>query len=510
MLRSVAGPPLLEPSAQLGGGLPGASSGSVLSRMSMAQLVDVLEALGEQGMGGCQVVADAVARRYDENGGRISRRNTARSLKALAEVGEKPAELLAVLAGELRGWEEQDPQAEDLRTRPALVALWSLAALDLLPANQSTVEYLLAFLGSEGVSSSLLDSKHDACLFVQSLCAVQQALPELASRHIQLLESWGSPLGDEALTGAEESLDFNDAGMPLQLPAGGGGGDWPPELAGPSPGGHGGAMPTEAPSGAQPAWSLAAPPAGLHLEACDDELPAGFSAPGPSVRSVFQEMQLFWEMEQRKAAVLSKAQQVLGEVLAALNTSSVLKSAPHPQGALAAEATRMTGGFELQWASGPYTVDWGNPFLRIGVLVLGPGDFVQRTDGQEVLRARARMRVSHLRQDWRLVLLRADAIQEALGEDTVDELFTEPLRAYVMRANSAEPLDTRKALKELQRLQASEPRRGSPAALSARLHRHLQRLLRVVFPDAEVRQVPDAEVRPEPAPGPRQGGRPSR
>ena len=48
---------------------------------------------------------------------------------------------------------------------------------------------------------------------------------------------------------------------------------------------------------------------------------------------------------------------LLGEVLAALNVAQVLRRSPHPNGPLAAEATRLTGGFELRWEAGPYDID---------------------------------------------------------------------------------------------------------------------------------------------------------
>merc|ERR1719329_2067668 len=95
---------------------------SLLYSMSMPQLVDVMEAFGEQGLGGCGRVADFVAQRYEDNGGRMSRRDTSRSLRSLAVLGEVHDGLLRVLLGELAGWIEQDPTATHMQTRPALSA----------------------------------------------------------------------------------------------------------------------------------------------------------------------------------------------------------------------------------------------------------------------------------------------------------------------------------------------------------------------------------------------------
>ena len=109
----------------------------------------------------------------------------------------------------------------------------------------------------------------------------------------------------------------------------------------------------------------------------------------------------------KEAEGVSNAKQLLGSVLAAsrqqlpessiwipkrrsipeaLNLAPLLLAAPHPQGLLAAESARGSGGFEFRWPegrlpvsgnvvspselSGCYDVDWGQPFFRLGIMAL--------------------------------------------------------------------------------------------------------------------------------------------
>jgi len=134
----------------------------MLARMGMVELVDILEAFGQQGLIGCGAVADAIVARYRANGGRLSRRNTARALWALAQLGERETELVELLVAELEGWEVQDPHGTDLRPRPALVALWSLCALNLVPRAAASVDWLLTFLCRETVATYVLGIRSQA------------------------------------------------------------------------------------------------------------------------------------------------------------------------------------------------------------------------------------------------------------------------------------------------------------------------------------------------------------
>ncbi|CAE8708776.1 unnamed protein product, partial [Polarella glacialis] len=195
---------------------------------------------------------------------------------------------------------------------------------------------------------------------------------------------------------------------------------------------------------------------------------------------------------------VSKAKQVLGEVLSALNLSRVLRAAPHPDGDLAREATRATGGFELRWPVGSYDVDWAHPYLRIGVLLLPPKAFVQGPEeagdqpreeaGAALLLAPSRLRVHHLLQahSWRLVLLRAAVIDTALVPYSQDpQLFNQQLQARASRANAVHMLEEKSMLRKLRHLQAASGEDAQAAEKFAEgLVSQLERQLDVIFPGA--------------------------
>eukprot|EP00930_Biecheleria_cincta_P003017 TRINITY_DN103957_c0_g1_i1.p1 TRINITY_DN103957_c0_g1~~TRINITY_DN103957_c0_g1_i1.p1 ORF type:complete len:1081 (-),score=193.85 TRINITY_DN103957_c0_g1_i1:189-3431(-) len=461
---------------------------SMLDRMTMVELVDLLEAFGQQGLGCCDVLAKAAVTRYRANGGRISRRNTARALHALAQLGERQAELLAILLEEVADWQIQDPMAVDLRPRPALTALWSICALGLLPSSQASLDYLLEFLCRDSVAGLILGSKKQSLLFFESLGAMRSAVPALARRHLAVLQASHSPAAEKVFFDMNsplrgpELLSSSNADSPhvaLPIPKAVGKDTSPIEhlLLGASS------------SSCSELGSLVS----KALVSSEDFLAEPQAMPG---RSLLDEFSMRWEMERRSRAHdgISKPQQVLGEVLAALNLAPVLRAMPHPEGDLAAAATRATGGFELSWPAGSYEVDWGQPHLRLGILVLPPHAFVLQGDGNMLgtaaagstrLLAPARLRIRHLHETegWHLILLQALAIERWLLPWRQDPcLFNQQLRARVARANAMEPIDAKPLLRRLRRPGSTE----AGEKVKFRLASQLQRQLEIVFPGALV------------------------
>ncbi|CAJ1436686.1 unnamed protein product, partial [Effrenium voratum] len=419
---------------------------SMLQRMTMVELVDVMEAFGQQGCKG-NAVAQAIAGRYRANGGRISRRNTARAIQTLAML-EADSELLELLIGELEGWQVSDPDGSELRPRPAVGALWALCALQQVPRTAQLIDWLLSFLCRESVVSLVLATKSQALLLFESLCAVQTDAPAIAARHLEALSAVHSTVAEQVLF---------DVGAPLRGAA---------ELL---------ALPSSTHRqlhtghGEEPA-----------LGALEGELPS--TMPG---RSMLDELAVHWEMHRHgKERHLSKAKELLGAVLAALSCAPVLRKAAHPLGPAAGEATRGTGGFELQWPVGCYDVDWGHPFFRIGVLVLSPKDFLQ-DPGSTALRAAARLRLRQLEErGWQLTLLRSSEVESSLLPWQQDpQVFNHRLQARVARANKMYPLEQRQLLRQLQQI-SSEEREEEWQGLQDLLVEQLQRQLDFVFPDA--------------------------
>ncbi|CAE7217785.1 Piga, partial [Symbiodinium pilosum] len=417
----------------------GVEAPSMLARMNMMELVDILEAFGQQGLIGCGAVSKAIVTRYQDNGGRLSRRNTARALQALAQLGEQETELQEVLIGELEGWEVRDPHGADLRPRPALVALWSLCALNLVPRAASSVDWLLTFLCRERVATYVLGIRSQALLLFESLDAVRSVVPALAVRHMQALQGSHSPVAEQVLL---------DVGQPLRSPK---------ELF----------MLSDSPDERKMLISEAADEELLsgHVSAIDQTASdihdgGGHDGGGHAGRSLLDELAIRWELARRKKETegVSNAKQLVGSVLAALNLAPLLLTAPHPHGALAAETVRGSGGFEFRWPAGCYDLDWGLPFFRLGILVLSQRDFVLEASSGSVwptsqLRAAPRLRVQQLREDgWWLVLLRSTAVHAWILPYREDpDLFNSKLQARVVRANALYPLETRPLKKKLRR-----------------------------------------------------------
>lgn len=468
----------------------------MVARMSMGQLVDILEACGTHGLARCETVADALVERYRRNGGCISRRNTARAIRALAEIGERPEPLVDVLLAELQAWELQDPRAEDLKPRPALVALWSLAALDLISQAAPTVDWLLGFLCRQGPTCAVLSMQTQACLLFEGLCAVELILPNVALKHLRQLEATRSPVASQAFHEASSIIEAPHSAMQLLAQAL----SLTPKLL----------------TGLDvPCDEVAESPATVARTDEDEETDED-DAFAP--RSMLDELRLMWQGQRKSGRPLPRSIHALGEVLAGLNLGRVLRTAPHPEGALAGEATRTTGGFELSWRCGMYDVDWGHPYLRIGVLVLLPREFVKepgsggtggaggssasQSAGPALLRAPARLRARHLTraEGWRLVLLRGEVVQEMVEEERAaggDQQLSDKLQARTRRANAMYPLDEKGSLRELWRLEggiATGAGVGAGAAVSTaaahslagRLALQLRQQLEVIFPGAVV------------------------
>jgi len=209
-------------------------------------------------------------------------------------------------------------------------------------------------------------------------------------------------------------------------------------------------------------------------------------------RSLLTELGCICEMQRGKNIEVSKAKQVLGDVFSVLNLRDLLRHAPHPDGDIAAEALRLTGGFELRWPVGPYDVDWGNPHFRIGVLVLTAREFVQGSDDNSLL-APARFRINYLvrAQGWRLVLLRADDINSVLNTSQHEpELFSPLLALRSRRANTVHPLPVKRLLWLMRKADTAD----KVDALSEVLFSHFRCQLDIVFPGAEVAYSPKSSA----------------
>ncbi|CAK9007145.1 unnamed protein product [Durusdinium trenchii] len=435
-------------------------SGSLLHRMTMAELVDIFEAFGEQGLSGCDLVAEAIVHRYRANGGRLSRRNTARTLNVLAQLGPQK-ELLELLLEELNGWQVSDPAGSELRPRPALTAVWSLCILDLLPRMATVVDWFLEFLCREAVASYALGTKAQALQLFESLGAVQSTLPQMAKRHLDSLMAGHSPAAEQVIFELGHGRRLRSVHELLALPR-------PVQL---EPG-------SEVPNIAPETWSSlqATQLGGLNSESADD-LEGNLPADNFQGRSLLDELAMQWEMkrsQQERAA--AKCKELIGFVLAGLNAAPLLLAAPHPLGLVARDELRGSGGFEAQWPTGWYDVDWGHPFFRLGLVVLRDQDFLQNGRGE--LRGAVRLRLRMLSEErWWLILLRASAVERWIVPKE-RQLFNRQLQARVARANKLYPLEQKLLQRRMRHLdqEATELRKL--------FTQQLRQQLDFIFPDA--------------------------
>lgn len=507
----------------------------VLPVLAMEELVTILEAFSAQGLGGCSNVCSAIVDRYRDSGGRISRRNTARALHSLARLGERPPQLLSFLLTEVEGWVEQDPDAVDARTRPILTTLWAVCALDAVARIPVAVDWMLAFLCNADVIVGLVERNREAHALFESLSVVKAVLPEVAGKYLQLLDSTDSLVAGSVFKEVGIGLPCAE---PAYLHTGGG----PATHEHPAALGPG--VRDGVPDGddviprtfsanrlVDITHEVLSGDGAFHRASCSsveaskditDEMPDCYedlpALPGTqrSVlkkalgicrvshdhvssfssslagtargQSVLNDLGVRWGLGRRRSAPVSKAKLVLGDVFAALNVGAALRSAPHPHGELAAESTRLCGGFELRWISSDYMVDWGNPYFRIGVIVLPDKAFVHNPGNREhTLLAPARLRIQHLVRvaGWHLIILRSSEIEGHLEKYSEEpELFSTKLRARVRRANAVYPLDASVVIRETKRRTG----RSQPSGrLVERLFRHLRKQLELVFPDAEAR-----------------------
>eukprot|EP00927_Polykrikos_kofoidii_P045769 TRINITY_DN39874_c0_g1_i1.p1 TRINITY_DN39874_c0_g1~~TRINITY_DN39874_c0_g1_i1.p1 ORF type:complete len:1150 (+),score=153.10 TRINITY_DN39874_c0_g1_i1:76-3525(+) len=551
MLNVVAPQPALHLSQA---GMPPERRG-LLSRMPMNQLVDILEAFGRQGLSGCSSIAAAIVQRFEANGGRISRRNVARSFEAVAQLGERPPGLLGVLLGEVDGWMERDPAAADMKAPIALTTLWSICALSLASRSSASVDWLLGFLCTSSTASVFSAKRDLACMLFESLGVLQLTLPAIAQLYLRRLAAQSSHIAPSLLldTGApstvsEELLALSanfqavdeSVGAPRQFSLGV---DAQKDSYRDSGIFEGSAAASALVPGSIHAPAASSTNADLFRDTdvtfAPDVTPPEETKFMLRGRSALDELGVIWQLRKRRAAAISQTKQALGEIFSLLNVGRVLRGLPHPDGPLSAEAARLSGGFVQQWAVGPYDVDWGNPHLRIGVIVLNPRDFAMTRPTLGVassipsllrsasLLAPQRLRVQHAVKaaGWRLVLLRAEVVQTSIlaspaGHSVGGPFARRDVQEGIRRANATYPLNVEGTLRQLRRASRADVEVGvkactpsdstgsssaevpvshqsGPAStselrlLADRLAVHFLRQLEIVFPDSVVR-VEDA------------------
>lgn len=432
----------------------------LLARMTMAELVDVFEAFGAQGLASCDSVAQAIVHRYGANGGRISRRNAARAIRVMAQLRLARSELLDLLLEELNGWQVSDPNGSELRPRPALTVLWSLCALELLPRTAHLVDWFLEFLCREAVAGYVLGTKAQAIELFESLGAAQSSLPQLTTRHLETLMAGHSPAAEQVLLEIGQGRELRSAQELL-------------------------AMPRSKFMEQQPLLEpQEAPESSLNSE---DDLGFEGSSPDLKGRSLLDELALRWELHRsQEGRAIPKSKQLMGLVLAGLNAAPLLRATPHPLGTMAQEELRGSGGFEQQWPVGCYDVDWGHPFFRIGILVLRDQDFLYdataTAHGTE-LHGAARLRLRLLSEErWWLILLRGSAVDTWIVPKD-PQLFNRQLQARVARANKLYPLERRPLQRKMRDLE-NESVANSAEKLRQLFMKQLQQQLDFIFPDA--------------------------
>lgn len=388
---------------------------SLLGRMTMAELVDVFEAFGAQGLASCDSVAQAIVHRYEANGGRISRRNAARAIRVMAQLRLARPELLDLLLAELNGWQVSDPNGSELRPRPALTVLWSLSALELLPRTAQLVDWFLEFLCREAVAGYVLGTKAQAVELFESLGAAQSSLPQLTTRHLETLMAGHSPAAEQVLLEIGQGRELRSAQELLGMPR----------------------------SKFMEQHQLLEPREAHESSLNSEDLGFEGSSPDLKGRSLLDELALRWELHRsQQGRAIPKSKQLMGLVLAGLNAAPLLRATPHPLSTMAQEELRGSGGFEQQWPVGCYDVDWGHPFFRIGILVLRDQDFLYdataTAHGTE-LHGAARLRLRLLSEErWWLILLRASAVDTWIVPKD-PQLFNRQLQARVARANKLYP-----------------------------------------------------------------------
>lgn len=456
MLNALGSPQLL--TSQGSGGTQlvpqEAVQSSLLGRMTMAELVDVFEAFGAQGLASCDSVAQAIVHRYGANGGRISRRNAARVIRVMAQLRLARPELLELLLAELNGWQESDPNGSELRPRPALTVLWSLSALELLPRTAHLVDWFLESLCREAVAGYVLGTKGQAVELFESLGAAQSSLPQLTTRHLETLMAEHSPAAEQVLLEIGQGRELRPA----------------QELLG---------MPRSKVMEHQLLEPQEAQESSLNSEDLGFE-----GSPDLQGRSLLDELALRWELHRsQEGRAIPKSKQLMGLVLAGLNAAPLLRATPHPLGTMAQEELRGSGGFEQQWPVGCYDVDWGHPFFRIGILVLRDQDFLYdataTAHGTE-LHGAARLRLRLLSEErWWLILLRASAVDTWIVPKD-PQLFNRQLQARVARANKLYHLERRPLQRKMRDLD------NEAENLRQLFMKQLQQQLDFIFPDALV------------------------
>lgn len=429
---------------------------SLLGRMTMAELVDVFEAFGAQGLASCDSVAQAIVHRYGANGGRISRRNAARAIRVMAQLRLARPELLDLLLAELNGWQVSDPNGSELRPRPALTVLWSLSALELLPRTAQLVDWFLEFLCREAVAGYVLGTKAQAVELFESLGAAQSSLPQLTTRHLETLMAGHSPAAEQVLLEIGQGRELRSAQELLGMPR----------------------------SKFMEQHQLLEPREAHESSLNSEDLSFEGSSPDLKGRSLLDELALRWELHRsQQGRAIPKSKQLMGLVLAGLNAAPLLRATPHPLSTMAQEELRGSGGFEQQWPVGCYDVDWGHPFFRIGILVLRDQDFLYdataTAHGTE-LHGAARLRLRLLSEErWWLILLRASAVDTWIVPKD-PQLFNRQLQARVARANKLYPLERRPLQRKMRDLDNEADK------LRQLFMKQLQQQLDFIFPDALV------------------------
>eukprot|EP00913_Durusdinium_trenchii_P004794 g4454.t1 len=305
----------------------------------------------------------------------------------------------------------------------------------------TVVDWFLEFLCREAVASYALGTKAQALQLFESLGAVQSTLPQMAKRHLDSLMAGHSPAAEQVIFELGHGRRLRSVHELLALPRSPNvpnGETRPVQL---EPG-------SEVPNIAPETWSSlqATQLGGLNSESADD-LEGNLPADNFQGRSLLDELAMQWEMkrsQQERAA--AKCKELIGFVLAGLNAAPLLLAAPHPLGLVARDELRGSGGFEAQWPTGWYDVDWGHPFFRLGLVVLRDQDFLQNGRGE--LRGAVRLRLRMLSEErWWLILLRASAVERWIVPKE-RQLFNRQLQARVARANKLYPLEQNKVASE--------------------------------------------------------------
>eukprot|EP00971_Amphidinium_carterae_P046131 908046-Amphidinium_carterae.1 len=302
--------------------------------MSMRQLGDILDACAAQGLSGCSQIADAIVQRYRDNGGRMSRRDAARAIHALATVGECHTKLTDILLSEVAGWQIQDPAGVDMKVRPAVTVLWALTALDLLKRASPLVDWLLEFLHRQLPLRDVLQVRKNACRLLEALCAVSVLLPSLAAHHLKALASRPSHIAASVSSASTtEMASYLEKPLELRYLADSQDAKPPPLLP------HASA-PHEVDVAELMSNDEHSPNAPSlvykETEGCEDD--EGFAEEfsqdlsNLESRSALDELGLLWRVDQRHRAAVSKVTLLLGEVFGSLNLARTLAQAPHPGG----------------------------------------------------------------------------------------------------------------------------------------------------------------------------------